>query len=193
MVKTGTEGRAVVKVVLADLFYRVFNTLSEVSVASGSSDFRLLDRRCVLALRSMPERRRFLRGLTRWIGFEQIELPYEAPVRHAGRPQYTLRRLAGLAGTGFLSFSAPLRLGIPLGAATLLVALGLGATFLLSPELARRPLTVAWVVPLLAVGGLLLFGLGVLGAYVAVLLDEARRRPLYFISDSVNIELAHDR
>lgn len=189
MVKTRTQGRAAAKAALGALFYRAFNAVAEITIAPGGSDFRLLDRRCVLALRAMPERRRFLRGLVRWIGFDQAEIEYEAAARHAGEPQYTVRKLAALATAGFLSFaSAPLKLGLALGAGTLAATTLLAAMMVLVPSLAERPLTVAWIIPLLALGGLGLVCVGIVGAYVAVLLDEARRRPLYFVSDTLGIE-----
>ncbi|MDQ3036248.1 MAG: glycosyltransferase family 2 protein [Myxococcota bacterium] len=189
MVKTRTHGRAAGKATLGALFYRVFNAISEIPISPGGSDFRLLDRRCVLALRAMPERRPFLRGMVRWIGFEHVELQYEAAARHAGEPQYTVRRLAALASAGFVSFaSAPLRLGLSLGAATLCAAAIVAVAMAVVPSIAARPLTAAWLVPMMVVGGLVLVCTGIVGAYVAALLDEARRRPLYFVSDTIGIE-----
>lgn len=186
MVKTSTEGRSWHKALLATGFYRVFNRISDVPISPGGSDFRLLDRRCVAALRAMPERRRFLRGLVRTIGFDQIELPYAAAPRHAGEPQYTVRRLAALAGAGFFSFaSAPLRAGLGAGALVLVASVLWALLCVASPTLASAPLTVAWLAPIAALGGSVLLAIGMVGAYVAVLLEEVRARPLYFIDRRV--------
>ncbi len=161
MTKRASPGRGSIKRAVAWMFYRVFERIAEVPLTPGESDFRLLDRKCVLALRAMPERRRFLRGLVRFIGFSRCELSYVAPPRRGGEPKYTLRKLAGLAALGFSSFAtSPLRVGLWLGA--------------LAVEL--------------TLFGLVLITLGVLGAYLSVLLEEVRRRPVYFVAETINVE-----
>ncbi len=108
-------------------FYRILKFVSEIDIALDSGDFCLMDRRVVDALNRLPESCRFVRGLRSFLGFRQVGLAYDRPMRGAGRPKYTLRKLSGLAIDGLVSFSGyPLRLVTHLGAASGALALTLG-------------------------------------------------------------------
>jgi dolichol-phosphate mannosyltransferase len=108
------------------VFYRLLRRISPLEMPLDSGDFCLMDRRVVKALRALPERARFVRGLRAFVGFRQVSVDYDRPARAAGQAKYTLRKLLGLAADGLVSFSAaPLRLVTALGLASAAAALGL--------------------------------------------------------------------
>lgn len=166
------------------VFYRIFRRLADIDIALDSGDFALIDRQVADALRSLPERNRFLRGLRSWVGFRQVGVEYDRPERHAGAAKYTLRKLLSLAADGILAFSsAPLRLASYLGFAT-----ALGGVLYLSVAVVGRLWAGAvprgWTSEIaisLIVGGVNLVMVGVVGEYVARVYDEAKRRPPYIV------------
>ena len=112
------EGETAFKTKTAEWFYRLINRISEIPIPLDTGDFRLLDRKAVDALTSMPERDRFVRGMVSWVGFRQIAVPYDRAARHAGVSKYSLFRMVRFAADGILSFSiVPLRLATFLGIA----------------------------------------------------------------------------
>jgi len=172
------------KRVSAACFYRLMSYLSSVDIPENVGDFRLLSRQAVIALKKLPERNRYMKGLFAWIGFKSIELPYRRDPRHVGDTKMPYLKLAGLALDGITSFSiAPLRLASAAGS---LIASGalLFAIVLLTREwlyddpvggYAALLMTVAFL------GGLQLIAVGLLGEYVGRLLVESKRRPLYLV------------
>lgn len=168
-------------------FYRVYRYLAETDVPLDSGDFCLLDRRVVEVLRQMPERTRFLRGMRSWTGFRQTGVPYDRNVRGAGESQYSVRRLLRLAADGLVSFSnVPLRLAAFIGLLSSL--LGLVLLFFVAVVVAvDASVPTGWAstlsVPLL-IGGVQLTMLGVVGAYVARIYAEVKKRPMYVVQDT---------
>lgn len=172
-------------------FYRSMKAVSEIDVPLDAGDFCLLDRRVVDILVSLHERNRFLRGLRSWVGFRQVGVEYDRATRHAGEPKYTLRKLVGLALSGYVGFSAmPLRASVWLG----LLAAASGFLFALWAVLTRLigiysprgwASTLAIV---LFLGGTQLLMLGVIGEYLSRVYDEVRARPLYIVRSWVGIE-----
>jgi dolichol-phosphate mannosyltransferase len=185
-IRTDTAQSGVGKTLTSSLFYRFINRLSPVRVVPGAADFRLLDRKAVDALNSIPERTRFLRGLIPWIGFRQTEIEFEAPERFAGTTKYTYRKMLHFALNGILSLSAmPLRLASIVGAIVVAIGLLYGVyviwTAIVNPESQRGWASTILVV--LLVGGAQIFFLGVIGEYLARVFDEVKGRPLYIISE----------
>ena len=110
-VRTDRQGETAFKLWSAKAFYRVMNYMSDVTIPIDTGDFRLIDRRVVEALKMMPERDRFLRGMVSWVGFHQIAIPYQRSPRLAGVSKYPLFKMIRFAADGILSFSlVPLRL-----------------------------------------------------------------------------------
>src|SRR5262245_42879973 len=147
-----------------NLFYRTMKAISEIEVPLDAGDFCLMDRRVVETLVSLRERNRFLRGLRSWIGFKQIGVEYDREVRYAGDSKYTLRKLVGLALSGYIGFSAiPLRLATWLG----LGAAGLGfltAAWAIFTKLAGIYSPTGWastIAVIMFIGGVQLLMLGV--------------------------------
>lgn len=190
------HGRA--KAALAAVFYRLLARLSEVPIPVDVGDFRLLDRRVVGVLRALPERNRYVRGLSAWTGFRQAEVLYERAPRAGGRSKYSWGRLLDLAASGLVSFStAPLRLATCLG----LASSGL-AFFLILVTIARRLLfaypleAIGWastMIVILFLGGLQLIMLGIFGEYIGRIYGEVKRRPLYLVDRAEGIEIAARR
>jgi dolichol-phosphate mannosyltransferase len=166
-------------------FYRLLRNVGEIEIPADSGDFGLMDRKVVAALASLPERTRFVRGLRSYVGFRQVGLEYDRPARQAGRPKYTLRKLAGLALDGLVSFSsAPLRLVTRLGLASATLALGLLA-WVLHDAFVHRTAPRGWastVVVVLFMGAVQLVSLGIIGEYVRLIFAESKRRPTYVVA-----------
>ena len=166
-------------------FYRSLQVVANIDVPLDAGDFCLMDRRVVDVLTALPERNRFLRGLRSWVGFAQVGIEYERQARLAGAPKYTLRKLMGLALSGYIGFSAmPLRVASALGGLSALAGVGLFAWAVLR-KLIGQPTPWGWastVAIMLFLGGMQLGVLGVIGEYLSRTYDEVRRRPLYIIS-----------
>jgi polyisoprenyl-phosphate glycosyltransferase len=194
-VRESREGETRFKLVTARWFYRVFSRLAGIDLAADSGDFRLMDRAPLEALRSMPERTRFLRGMTVWVGYTQTAVAYKRAPRAGGQTKYTPARMLRLAFDAITSFSHA-----PLQAATLL-----GFAFSLLAFLAI-PLTVvaryadiytrgvpSTIVIILLLGGIQLITVGIIGEYVGRIYDEVKHRPLYVVGERINFKEPADR
>jgi dolichol-phosphate mannosyltransferase len=187
-VRQERAGESRFKLATSHGFYRVFNALTEVRIAPDSGDFRLLDRRALTALLAMPERSRFLRGMTAWVGFTQTGVAYERDARTAGQTKYPLRKMVRFSFDAISSFShAPLRLATYAGFVLALIA------FLAMPVIVILRLagsyqsgfaTITLIVLLL--GGIQLIAIGILGEYLGRIYDEVKQRPLYVLRDGAD-------
>ncbi len=170
----------------SSLFYRMINAIGETHIVPGAADFRLMSRAVVLALRSMPEYSRFLRGMVNWMGFRTVILPYQQPERLAGKSKYTLGKMLRLATDAIFSFSlVPLYIAISIGALFLLLAV-IEAIYVLSLWLSGNLAVLApgWsslMFMLLIVGGTLMVALGLIGIYIGYIFKEVKRRPIYLV------------
>ncbi len=171
-------GESVLKRGTAFAFYRLMRWVASVEIPPDTGDFRLLSRRAANALRSMPERNRFLRGMVSWMGFRQGRVFYDRPSRAAGESKYSLSQMVRLAMAGMFSFSR-LPIGL-LGITGLAVCLG----SILAMGLGTPALTGG----LFFLGGVQLLGLWVLGQYLSTVTDEVRQRPLYLVRESLNLQ-----
>jgi len=170
-------------------FYRLFGRLAQIELQPDAGDFRLLDRRPLDALLTMPERSRFLRGMTVWVGFRQSAVPYEREARDAGDSKYTLGRMIRFALDAIVSFShAPLQLATLLGFVFAGLAF-LGLPFVLAARIAGIyvPGVSSILFVVLMLGGIQLITLGIVGEYVARVYDEVKRRPLFLVRERVNV------
>ncbi len=173
------------------LFYRLMRKFVHKDLPADVGDFRLLSRNCLNALQQMRETHRFLRGMVAWVGFPQIGVHYERSPRVAGSTKYTLKKMVQFAWTAATSFST-----LPLKAITFL---GLIVTLMGLEEAVRALLAKLfhwYVVPGWAsltvligiIGGTILMSIGVLGEYVGKLYEQTKNRPLYFVSQTLNVE-----
>jgi polyisoprenyl-phosphate glycosyltransferase len=186
-VRVAREGESWLKRASAYLFYRCINRLSDIRIPADTGDFRLLSRHALNALRDMPERRRFLKGMFAWIGFPTATVSYRRAPRLAGRTTWTYWRLWNFGLEGITSFSqVPLRIASYAGLAVALVSLlyGIflfGRTLLFGNPVSGYP---SLMVAILFLGGVELIALGVIGEYLGRIYEETKCRPLYIIRAS---------
>jgi glycosyltransferase involved in cell wall biosynthesis len=165
-------------------FYRVFNRISHDKIPENAGDFRLMDRRVVETLKALPERVRFMKGLFAWVGFRQVGVGYVRPPRSAGETKFRFWRLWQLALDGIFGFSSlPLKVwsyvGLAVSGLAILFAIFIvGRTLILGID---TPGYASLMTMVLLLGGLQLFGMGVLGEYLARVYTEVKGRPLYLI------------
>jgi glycosyltransferase involved in cell wall biosynthesis len=167
-------------------FYSLINWGARQKIPEDAGDFRLLSPRAADALRQLPERSRFFKGLASWIGFRQIRVDYEPAERLHGSTSWNLRGLIGLSIEGLTSFSvAPLRFASLLGLLLALTAFFFGLSILFEAvfygvKVAGYP---SLVVGVMVIGGVQLVMIGVLGEYIGKILSEIKARPVYFVAE----------
>lgn len=183
------EGETAFKLVTAAAFYRLLRRLTQVDVPVDTGDFRLMSAKAVAAFRRMPERHRFTRGLVAWMGFRQIGVQYVRAARRAGETKYTMRKMMRLATDGLTAFSRlPLLLALWTGA-FLLTAGVVGALAFVGVRLSGTYASGLWglAAGVVALAGVQLVGLGLLGEWVGRIYEEVKRRPLYLVQDTANL------
>jgi glycosyltransferase involved in cell wall biosynthesis len=174
------------KRVAVKLFYKLLNSDGRVTIPENAGDFRLLSPRAALALRQMPERNRFFKGLATWIGFRQKRVDYEPAPRTDGKSSWSLRSLIALSLDGLTAFSvAPLRFATVLGLIFALIALIYGGKIVYETLVhgASVPGYPSVFVGVMVLGAVQLVMLGVLGEYIGKILYEIKARPVYFIAE----------
>jgi dolichol-phosphate mannosyltransferase len=162
-----------------------------IEVPLDTGDFRLMSRRVVLALRALRESHRFVRGMVSWVGFKQTEVLYDRPGRFAGETKYPLRKMVRFALDGITSFSIlPLRFATYIGMLTIVASLGVVAWALVS-KFVLHHVVEGWTGIMIVVAlfaSVQLMMIGILGEYVGRIYEEVKRRPLYIVGDTVNLE-----
>jgi len=185
------EGETRFKVATARAFYRIMNRLAETPIPLDTGDFRLMDRRVVEALHTMPEHYRFVRGLVSWAGFRQVGVPYHRVSRYAGESKYPLTKMLRFAFDGITSFSVvPLRIVTAVGFVASLLAT-VGIVYALGLRIFARSWVTGWMamfIGLLFIGGVQLLSLGIIGEYIGRIYGEAKRRPLYLVRERLGFE-----
>ena len=167
-------------------FYALINLGARQKIPEDAGDFRLLSARAAAALRQMPERSRFFKGLSSWIGFKQVRVDYEPALRAHGATSWSVWTLIGLSIEGLTSFSvAPLRVASLLGLLLAVSALFFGGWIVLQTLLFGQdvPGYPSLVVSVMVIGGVQLIMIGVLGEYIGKLLSEIKARPVYFVAE----------
>jgi polyisoprenyl-phosphate glycosyltransferase len=167
-------------------FYLLLNWGARTKIPEDAGDFRLLSPRAAAALRALPERNRFFKGLSSWIGFRQIRIDYQPEPRADGRSTWNLRSLVGLSIDALTGFSvAPLRFATMLGLLLALTAFLYGAEILYETWVygAKIPGYPSLFVGVMVLGGVQLIMLGVVGEYIGKILYEIKGRPVYFVAE----------
>src|SRR3954469_7685920 len=175
-------------------FYTLLNWGARQKIPEDAGDFPLLSPRAALALRRMPERNRFFKGLASWIGFRQIRVDYEPDERLHGATTFGWASLLGLSIEGLTSFSvAPLRLASLLGVLLAFSALIFGVSMMIEVVFygVAVPGYPSVVVGLMVLGGVQLVMIGVLGEYIGKILSEQKARPIYFVAEH-SVKAAED-
>ncbi len=177
-------------------FYRLFERFAETPLPEGAGDFRLVSRRVVEALKRLPERARFSKGLFAWVGFRQTGVPYQVAPRLHGETKWNYVKLFRFAFDGLTSFStAPLRLatwtGIAISCGAFLYAfLIIMETLVLGRSVPGFP---SIIVSVMFFSGIQLIFLGVIGEYVGRIFNEVKERPLYLVAEEVGAMADEDR
>jgi glycosyltransferase involved in cell wall biosynthesis len=184
--RTDRSSDSLLKRKTAEWFYRLHNAVADYAIPPNVGDFRLMDRTVIEALRQLPERRRFMKGLFAWVGFRQAVIPYSRAPRQAGHSKFSGWRLWNFALEGITSFStAPLRIWTYLGLAIALLAFVYGSFIVGRVLLLGRdmPGYASLITVVLFLGGIQLIGLGVLGEYLGRIYTETKQRPIYIVRD----------
>src|SRR6195952_4719871 len=167
-------------------FYALINWGARQKIPEDAGDFRLLSPRAAAALRQLPERNRFFKGLASWIGFRQIRVDYDPQARAHGVTTFSPGRLVGLSIEGLTSFSvAPLRVASLLGVALASIAFLFGLSILWETWVSGKsvPGYPSLVVGLMTIGGVQLIMIGIVGEYIGKILSELKARPIYFVAE----------
>lgn len=184
-------GESWLKRFTAKYFYKTIGKMSRVPIPPNTGDFRLLDRTVVEALKKMPERTRFMKGLFAWVGYKQTAIFFDREPRFAGKTTWNYWKLWNFALDGIISFSLfPLKIWTYLGLFVSLISL-LYASFLVIRTLIfgiEVPGYASLMVAVLFFGGIQLITLGVIGEYLGRVYEEVKRRPLYFVRESYGFD-----
>jgi len=186
-VRAEREGETWFKLLTAKLFYRLIYKITDVDLPLDTGDFRLVDRKVVNVLNQMREHHRFLRGMSVWVGFRQVGVPYKRAARYAGETKYPFRKMIRFASDAITSFSY-----FPLQLATYIGFLSAGISILAIPVVIVLRLTgsqafigqATTLISVLFLGGVQLISLGILGEYIGRLFQEAKGRPLYIVREA---------
>ncbi len=179
-------GETLLKKKTSEWFYKILQRSTNIPIQVDTGDFRLLDQRCVLALREFRESQRYTKGLFSWIGYKKKEILYDRDPRVAGATKWNYAKLINFAIDGITSFTtAPLRIASILGFVVSLFAFAyiiylVVRTLLLGVDLAGYASMMAVI---LFLGGVQLISLGIIGEYIARIFNETKQRPLYFVEE----------
>jgi dolichol-phosphate mannosyltransferase len=186
-VRSDREGETAFKLFTAKIFYRLINSLSNIEMPLDVGDFRLIDRRVAEALKQMPERDRFLRGMVSWVGFKQCGVFYRRAARFAGETKYPFVKMLRFAADAVLSFSfTPLRLAIYTG--FFAIAAAFAGIIYAVYKYYTNDVVRGWAstfVALLLMSGAQLITIGIIGEYIGRIYGEVKQRPLYLVQEKL--------
>ena len=175
----------------ANTFYRLFNRLSDFRIPESTGDFRLMDRRVVEALRQLPERNRFMKGLFAWVGYRQVGVAYVRPARETGTTSWGYFGLIRFALDGLTAFTtAPLKIWTGVGVLAALLALVFAGVIVVQVLIHGRgvPGYASLMVVILFGFALQMIALGVLGEYIGRMYQEVKGRPIYLVRERVGFD-----
>lgn len=181
------NGEPRIRSFFAKMFYKLINRISDNYIVDGARDYRLMTRRMVDAVLEMTEYNRFSKGIFTWVGFETKYIEYSNVERSAGKTSWSFWGLFKYSIDGIVAFSeAPLAIASVVGFITFLIALVMAVFFAIRTLIFGNP-TSGWtslVVIILALGGIQLLSLGILGKYISKTYLETKRRPLYILKET---------
>ncbi|VBB09408.1 nucleotide-diphospho-sugar transferases [Lucifera butyrica] len=170
----------------ANTFYSFLQKITTIKIQENVGDFRLLDRRCVEAIKLMRETQRYTKGMFSWVGYAKKEIVFDSALRAAGETKWSFLSLVNLAIEGITSFTTfPLRISSIVGILISFFAFAYMAWIIFNTLMFGDPVqgfpTLLSVI--LFLGGIQLIFLGVIGEYLARVFNETKRRPLYFVNE----------
>ena len=185
-VREERQGESWFKRMTASIFYRTIFRITDVDIPLDAGDFRLMDKKVITVMQGMREKHRFLRGMSAWVGFRQVGVPYKRQPRYAGETKYPLSQMIKLALNAVTSFSYfPLQLATYLG----FIAAGVSVLGILVVAILRLTTGSALLgqattlIIVLFLGGVQLISLGIIGEYIGRVYDEMKNRPLYIVAE----------
>lgn len=182
--------------VMASAYYRLLHRLSKLEIPRNAGEFRILDRKVILFLRTLKEHTRFLRGLTVWPGLRQASIRIDRPPRAQGETNYGFTRSSLVALDGVVSFSVlPLRLAAIFGCIVATLSILAGVTYAVLKIFYSSVFGQGWaslMVSIFFLGGVQLMFLGVLGEYVGRIFLEVQQRPLYWVDYELGFPAGQD-
>jgi dolichol-phosphate mannosyltransferase len=186
--RTKRKGETVFKKFTAKVYYKLLKSMTNVDIPTDTGDFRLIDRKVCDAMKSLPERNRYVRGLVSWVGFRQTSLEYVRDERFAGETKYPLRKMIKLALDGITSFSyKPLKFAIGIGFIFAFASF-VYLTVIIFQHIFTDTTVSGWssymVVQLFSTGVLLIM-LGIIGEYIGRIFDEIKERPIYIVREVI--------
>ena len=186
------EGESKFKLFTAKMFYKTLNALSDVEIPKNTGDFRLVDRKVVDIINSLPEHNKFLRGLFSWVGYRQYAFKYERKERFAGKTKYPLKKMLKLAADGIIGFSTkPLKILGGLGFISIIISFIILIYSLLSFAFEWNNLEAGWTSIMVSItffAGVQLLSIWVLSEYIGRIYDETKNRPQYIVDKTINIK-----
>ena len=186
------KGESAFKLLTAKMFYKTLNALSDVEIPKDTGDFRLVDKKVVDTINTMPEHNKFLRGLFSWVGYKQMPFEYERKERYAGKTKYPLKKMIKLATDGIISFSRkPLKLVGLLGGISIIISIFLLIYALISFLFKLNSLSAGWTSIIVAItffAGVQLLSIWILSEYVGRIYDDTKKRPEYIIDKKINFD-----
>lgn len=189
------EGETLFKKITAKMYYRFLDSMTDVKLPVDVGDFRLIDRKVCDAMKCLPERSRYVRGLVSWVGFKQTSVEYKREKRFAGETKYPLKRMIKLAGDGIFSFSyKPLKLATVTG----MIISAFSFIYLivvLIQKFVKNDVASGWASSMavsLFFNGVMLIVLGIMGEYVGRIYEEVKARPLYIVGELIGFNDNND-
>jgi len=186
------DGESKFKLLTASMFYKTLNALSDVEIPKDTGDFRLVDRKVVDVINSLPEHNKFLRGLFSWVGYKQYAFEYERKERFAGKTKYPLKKMLKLATDGIIGFSTkPLKMLGGIGILSIIISFIILIYSLLSFAFEWNNITAGWTSIMVTVtffAGVQLLSLWIMSEYIGRIYDETKKRPQYIINKKINID-----
>jgi len=181
------DGETKRKKITAKLFYRLLAGMIDFDIPTDAGDFRLMSRRVLDALLSMPETHRFIRGMVSWIGFTQVPLEYDRQSRYAGETGYTFAKMINFALDAITAFSArPLRIGLYAGMGLVgLSILGILYSLISWAFFSTQPGWTSLIITVMFLGGAQIFMIAMIGEYVSRTFVQTKGRPLYFLREVI--------
>ncbi len=186
-IRAEREGETWFKTFTASLFYRLIFRITDVKIPMDTGDFRLLDRKVVNVMNSMREKYRFLRGMSAWVGFKQVGVPYCRAARFAGTTKYPFKKMLRLAITAVTGFSYfPLQVATFIGFIAALIAIIAIPVVIIGRAVTNEAFLgqATTLIAVLFLGGVQLISLGILGEYIGRIYDEVKGRPLYIVREA---------
>jgi len=185
------KGETLFKKVTSKAYYRILKIMTTVNIPVDAGDFRLIDRKVCDALKQLPERNRYVRGLVSWVGFKQVAVEYNREERFAGETKYPLKKMIKFASDGITAFSyKPLKFATYLGVGMSMLSF-ISILIVIYQKIFTGSTIAGWaslVAILLFFNGIILTMLGIIGEYIGRIYDEAKGRPQYIISEKIGFD-----